>query len=360
MRYDTIALRELAASEWARWREIQLEAPQLSSPYFCPEFARCVADVRDDSRVCVLERDAQIVGFFPYQRKRLGVGGPIGGVVSDYHGLVAAADLGCDTGKMLERCRLLAWEFDHVPVEQSAFARHHRVLAPSPTIDVSKGFDAYLEQLRRTGSSRLQQLRRKARKLEREVGPLRFEAHTDDPLVVRRVLQWKSEQCRRTGASDFFDEHPCTRSLVTRIAATQSEHFRGVVSALWAGDELVAAHLGMCSHRALHWWFPVYNRAFGRYSPGALLLLRVVEHAAKSGLTLVDLGKGDDAYKSIFANTEAMLAEGYVASHSLVSRIRDARDKTHRLIRTAAAPLRPAWRSVRRWMRPEPVPAPAT
>jgi CelD/BcsL family acetyltransferase involved in cellulose biosynthesis len=357
VRYELVKIDDLGASEWKRWRAIQRETRQLSSPYFSPEFARCVAEVRDDARVCVIERDGVPSGFFPFQRKWLGFGAPIGGVISDYHGLVAPMDLACDTERMLERCRLLAWEFDHLPADQRAFACHHRAHAPSPAIDLSDGFDAYLDDLRGTGSSRLQQLRRKARKLEREVGPLRFAPAIEDPAVLRTVIDWKSQQCRRTGAPDFFMQLPWTRALVMRISETRTRSFQGMLSALWAGDELVSAHFGMCSERVLHWWFPVYNRAFGRYSPGALLLLHVIEHASARGLDLVDLGKGDDAYKATFANSQTLLAEGYATSRAFISRIRAARETTHRLLRSAAAPLRPAWRNMRRWIRLEPAPA---
>jgi CelD/BcsL family acetyltransferase involved in cellulose biosynthesis len=352
MRYEMVAMEELGVAEWTRWRHIQSSTPALASPYFCPEFARCVAEVCDDVRVCVIERDGESVGFFPFQRKAFGVGLPLGGVVSDYHGIIAPMDLSCDAAKMLESCRLLTWAFDHLPADQQAFVSYHRGRAISPAIDVSKGIDAYLEELRQAGSSRVSQLRRKARKLEREVGPLRFEPHVSDVGVLRTVIKWKSEQCRRTGAPDFFVQRPWTRALMSKIWATETEHFRGMLSALWAGDHLLAAHLGMCSDRALHWWFPVYDRAFGSYSPGAILLLRVAELASTLGLGTVDLGKGNDAYKSTFANAHTDLAEGCATSHPLISSARDARAATQRWLRTSAAPLRPAWRTVRRWMQP--------
>jgi CelD/BcsL family acetyltransferase involved in cellulose biosynthesis len=353
MRYEIVVMEELGVSEWTRWREIQRSTPQLASPYFCPEFARCVAEVREDVRICVLEDDGVCVGFFPFQLRSLGVGVPLGGVVSDYHGIVAPMDLRCDTPKMLEKCRLLTWEFDHLVAEQEAFAPHHLGQAISPAIDVSRGFDAYVEELRRAGSSRVSQLRRKARKLEREVGPIRFEAHVDDPAVLRTVIQWKSEQCRRTGAPDFFVQQPWTRALMSRIWCTETEHFRGLLSVLWSGDELMAAHLGMRSDRALHWWFPVYNRAFGIHSPGALLLLRVAELAASLGIAVVDLGKGDDPYKRTFANTHTRLAEGFAASHRWIAGVEHARASTRRWLRASSAPLRPAWRALRRLMQPQ-------
>jgi CelD/BcsL family acetyltransferase involved in cellulose biosynthesis len=151
---------------------------------------------------------------------------------------------------------------------------------------------------------------------------------------------------------DFF-AYPWTRELIEHIAQAKEPHFAGALSALYAGDELVAAHFGMYSERAWHWWFPVYEHAFAKYSPGALLLLRVAEEAAGRGLELLDLGKGDDAYKSSFSNTEIRLAEGCASRPSLGSALRWGRDTGEKLLRALplGEPVRAALRRVRQWER---------
>ena len=82
----------------------------------------------------------------------------------------------------------------------------------------------------------------------------------------------------------------------------------------------------MYSERAWHWWFPVYEHSFAKYSPGALLLLGVAEEAAARGIALLDLGKGDDAYKSSFSNTDTPLAEGCASRRSLGAALRWGRE----------------------------------
>jgi CelD/BcsL family acetyltransferase involved in cellulose biosynthesis len=184
--------------------------------------------------------------------------------------------------------------------------------------------------------------------MARELGPLRFEADAREPAVLERVLSWKSAQCQRTGSVDFFALR-WTRELVERIAATQDASFGGVLSALYAGDQLVAAHLGMRSERAWHWWFPVYNREFARYSPGGILLLRVAEAAAKSGASVLDLGKGLDEYKESFATCAIPLFEGCAAQTALVPWLRDLAERGEHSLRGARwiRPLRPALRGLR-------------
>jgi CelD/BcsL family acetyltransferase involved in cellulose biosynthesis len=127
------------------------------------------------------------------------------------------------------------------------------------------------------------------------------------------VFAWKSDQCRRTGVFDFF-QLSWTRELVARILSEDTPHFAGRLSALYAGDQLLAAHMGMRSERVWHWWFPVYDQAAGKYSPGGILLLRVAEAAAAEGALALDLGKGDDPYKQSFADSDAPIGSRGPAS----------------------------------------------
>jgi hypothetical protein len=92
VRYHLIAPSELDSSLTDVWRVIQVANDRFSSPYFDPEFTRLVAEVRNDVRVVIIENERRIVGFFPYQRNGLGLGKPVGGPLSDYHGVICTAD----------------------------------------------------------------------------------------------------------------------------------------------------------------------------------------------------------------------------------------------------------------------------
>jgi CelD/BcsL family acetyltransferase involved in cellulose biosynthesis len=351
-KFSVISAGELGTEERASWQNLQQQNPLLASPYFCPEFTLAVAGVRDDVRICVMEDGRRITGFFPFQRGRFGAGRPVGGKLSDYQGAIAEPDASWDVERLLSACRLGFWQFDHLVVGQLPFEKYAHSRSISPIVDVSAGFDEYRAGRRRAGSSRIGQLERKAHKLAREVGPLRFEAHSNDPQVLAQVFTGKSEQCRRTGVIDYF-ALPWTRSLVERVLDIQLPHFAGMLSALYAGDQLVAAHLGMRSTRVWHWWFPVYVTAFARYSPGGILLLKLAEQAAALGLDYVDLGKGDDAYKAAFHNRAIMLAEGRAARRSVGTALHDLGTSLERRLRASALiePVRPALRGVKQWMR---------
>jgi CelD/BcsL family acetyltransferase involved in cellulose biosynthesis len=309
--------RALAEDQMQRWSELQLSQESVASPFFRPEFTHAVAMVRPDVYVAVLERPDRVVGFLPYQRKRLGIGRPVGGLLSDYHGAVAEPELEWDPASVVRACGLKAWDFNHLVTSQPAFACFHDGYSASPYLDLSHGFEAYRRCRSAARSREIPNIQRKARKCEREVGTLRFTAHNTDLQLLHQVLRWKSTQYRQTGVPDIFTSR-WTGELLERILATDSENFAGMLSTLHAGEHLVAAHMGMRSRDVWHWWFPAYDPRFARWSPGLILLLEMARCADGLGLRLIDLGKGDESYKARLTSDAVPLAEGSVTVSRVV------------------------------------------
>ena len=356
MKITRIRASELDNSLAQRWRAWSDADPSLASPYFCLDYLQAVAQVRDDVFVAVLEQDGAVQGFFPYQMNSRRVAGPVGGRLSDFHGLIASPALtGLDATALMRALGIDIWDFDHVPASQTLFAPHAKIHDESPIMDVSQGYAGYLEQRKAAGAQRVAQMLRKARKFEREVGPLRFDADCRDRRAFDQTVQWKREQCLRTGVPDFMS-WGWTVELLERIWAVDHSGFAGRLSVLWHGDVILAAHFGMRSRSVWHWWFPGYNATFSDHSPGGILLLRVAEAAAQAGMSHVDLGKGQDAYKRSFATGSIPLVEGAVMVPSLTSRLRRTRVAGRSFLRESAVlgPARSAFRQLRNWIAPRP------
>jgi CelD/BcsL family acetyltransferase involved in cellulose biosynthesis len=302
----------LPASVVSDWSERQRSEPTLASPFFRPEFTQLVAACRAGVRVAVLDD----IGLFPFQRGRLGVGYPVGSRLSDHHGLVAAPSADADAGELLRGTGLSAWEFDGALAVQRAFAPYRARLRQSPTLELGEGWDAYARSRAADGSSILAESARKARRLEKRLGPLRFEARVADAQTLELLLAWKSAQYARTGAVDIF-RFAWVRDVVRRAHAIDAPAFAGVLSALYAGTTPVALHFGLRSASVWHWWLPAYDPAHARDSPGTILLERMARAAPELGLATIDLGKGDARYKSRFANGAVELATGVATRPSL-------------------------------------------
>jgi CelD/BcsL family acetyltransferase involved in cellulose biosynthesis len=94
---------------------------------------------------------------------------------------------------------------------------------------------------------------------------------------------------------------------------------------LRAGGTIVAAELGLTAGDRHHLWFPIYDPAFARYSPGALMTLETLRAAAERGIARVDFGPSEEAYKEDFAVPMEPVLEGTVAMRpSLMTHLRGA------------------------------------
>ena len=327
-KYSKLTAPELDRSLIAEWSNVQRSDPAFSSPFLSPQFTLAVADVRDDVFVTVIENDGKPVGFFPHQadgHRAL----PVGGRLNDCHAVIASDKAQWSPRDLVAASGLSLWDFNHLIDSQTQFRPHAHTTAVSPLINLAKGTDAYLEDRRAAGSKRVAQFQRKWRKLLREKGgesEVRFVPRSDDKSALERVIQWKLDQCLRTGSYPYFNE-TWTVDLVHRLHQTEEADFFGALSVLFVGDTVAAAHFGMASDRWWHWWFPTYSNDWSAYSPGGLMLLKLCEHVGSEDATqdTIDLGKGDDVYKSSFANGEYGLLEGHVANRSAYAVYRSAK-----------------------------------
>src|SRR5712664_2223447 len=167
MQVTVIPGRNLDAAQAQTWRRIQNSNADLCSPYFAPEFTSVVAAARNDVEIALIQEGGGVVAFFPFQRESKTVGRAVGHPLSDYHGVICAPDLIFDPLGLLRACKLVAWDFDHLLVSQRSFQSFHQFSEFSPIIDLSKGFDRYLEERKSSGSG-LRRPLQFMRKVERE------------------------------------------------------------------------------------------------------------------------------------------------------------------------------------------------
>jgi CelD/BcsL family acetyltransferase involved in cellulose biosynthesis len=366
MQISVIRPAELGPAELAAWRDLQRQTESLANPFLGPEFAVAVGGLRAGARVAVLAEGPDIVGFFPFEKQRLGGAAPIGAGLTDCQGLVHAPGLEWDPRQLLRACGISAWQFDHLVAGQLPFERYQAARAASPVIDLTDGFDAYHARLRARSRQFCSNLARKARKLGREEGELRFVLDSRDAAALRIFMSWKSDQYRRTGRADRFDR-PWIVELIDSLFSTHTDGFSGQLSCLYAGDALVAAHFGVRSAHVLADWFPTYATSFGRYSPGLIMHLRMAEESAAAGVRQIDMGKGAKRYKEALKSGDLFVAEGIVTGRSVLgaaSWVRrypalwaERQVRAHPPLFAAADRLLLRYGQVRSSLRPAPAPA---
>jgi CelD/BcsL family acetyltransferase involved in cellulose biosynthesis len=317
MKTTIIPAAQLSDRHICAWSEIQRARAELDSPFLRPEFTQAVASVRDDVEVAVLEEHGEMVGFFPYQRSSRGVAAPVGGRMSDFQAVIVRKNAAWDPEALLQSCGLKAWHFNHLMVSQEELRPYHRLVEDSPYTDLSGGFAAYCARHGRRAENPFPHITIKARKLQRQNGPLRFEVDTKNPRVFDTLIEWKIQQYRQMRVANCFAV-PWTRALVQRILNCRDEAFAGMLSALYAGDHLVAAQFGMRSDNVLHYWFIGYDPAFSKFSPGLIRDLKLMEAAASLGIRRLDFGKGMTDMKQYLMCGASQVAVGSVDLRPLV------------------------------------------
>lgn len=291
-----VPLDQLPPHLLALWREMLEDAGPDIGPFLHPEFVRAVAAVRPNIEVGVLEDAGEIGGFLPYQRGPWGIARPVAGRLCDQAGAVLRAGSSWQPRAFARAVDLRAIRLANAPVGDPALAPFQDRPRRIRFLDMSAGFETYRKQNLASGSRFIRQIESRVRKAEAQLGPMRFEWHTDDDAVIGTLLAWKAAQRRQSGTPNIFDL-PWARGLVERLRRIHVDGFEGVLSAVWFGDTLAAAHFGIRSASVLQYWVPGYNAAFARYSPGLACLLAVAKEAANRGVVRVDLGVGEQRFK---------------------------------------------------------------
>lgn len=301
----------LTETELSTWSRLQSRFDRFESPYFRPEFARAMAAVRDDVEVAVLYDGESPAGFFPYHRVSDDVCLPIGREFSDFHGVVIDPAVEWCPRELMRACGLKVWNFDHLIAEQSELAEYAYGSMPSPFIDVSRGFEAYRKAKRQDGSKRIKRTLRAKRKLEREIGEVRFVPDCGDAAILDQLLAWKSQQYRDSGLFDLFSVD-WTRDLLHHCLRQRDNAFRGMLSVLYVNEQIAAIEFGIRAHGVLHSWFPAYDQDLSNYGLGNILLVEILQAAETLGIERVHLGKAEETYKMSFASGSVQVAEGAV------------------------------------------------
>lgn len=314
---DVIHPGELGPAEISLWHQMQNTTPSLANPFLSPEFAAAVGRHRGGARVAVLSDGSETVGFFPFERRRLGVGLPISGWLSACQGVVCWPSTQWSTHELLRGCGLSAWRFDNLLVGQKPFEAYHSAVTPSPVIKLG---DGYLGNLRASAPRMCRELDRKSRKLSREFGALRLVCDSPDPALLRLLMSWKSGQYRRTQHVDRF-ANPWVAQLFEELHALRTDALSGVLSVLYAGDRPVSIQFGLRTGDLLVGWFTGYDVQFRKYSPGMMQVMMLAEALPAHGVREVHVGKGAARFTRAIKNSDFFVAEGTATTRTPMGRM---------------------------------------
>ncbi|PXX47459.1 GNAT family N-acetyltransferase [Undibacterium pigrum] len=321
MKFRLIRAKELDASIMAHWADLRGQNVVYDSPYYAPAFTSIIASAREDARILLCEDAGSVAGIWPFHALSNSRAVSIGDFLADYQGPICKASIDLDFGNALRAMQCRYFSYNHMPLDLAKFSEYAWVQSQSHTLDLTGGFEAYAQRLtEKRDATLLKKVATNERKLSKKYGDLRFELQSTSDADFAALLAGKSDQYQRTvGAEHDIFKRDWVRKVVDEIRITDTPDFAGMVSTLYAGDTLIAAHFGMRSSKVMHYWFPWYHTDYAEYSPGLVLLAQCARHAAQAGISLIDLGRGDQAYKLRFATGAQQLCEGAISSPAILS-----------------------------------------
>ncbi|WP_019962125.1 GNAT family N-acetyltransferase [Woodsholea maritima] len=308
--------KDLSEAERQCWRDFLKTDALYESPYFALGFLDAMAKVRSDTRVALIYRAGALIAFLPYHQVSFGYARPLGGPLGDHHGLIQAPDVIIDLEHVFSEAGIGVFDFFGGFSAQRSFAPYTTRHDGSWVIDVSEGYEAFVETRRQIEPKAMRNIRNRRRKLETE-GALTFTIEDQREAIFDTALEWKGAQYDRSGHVNVFT-FDWTRNLLKELIWGEYEGVKGVMSSLEIDGQMVAAHIGMKSDTVLHYWFPVYDGNFHKLSPGLNLLMAIAEDQSAKGVKALHLGPGEYDFKQHLSSYQFPLISGFVATPSWI------------------------------------------
>ena len=281
--------------------------PCVAEPFFSLTFAQVVDRHRPNARVAVVEDDGAIQAFLPFDLGPHRVGMPIGDPMNNLQGFVSGGAT-IDARQVIRKAGLRGWRYTAAPAKQCALAAHHyaETLVEALLIDLSDGYESYFASRSKKFTA---DFGKQWRSLERRVGPASLEWGSTAPEHIRQLIDWKSD--KYGGTRELFAE-PAARSILEELSVSSSEDCGGVVTVLQAGEQVLAVNSILTCPGVIFGWFMGHDPEMKKFSPGKLILLATAEEAARRNITRLELGAGQDDYKSRLSNGSYPVAGGAV------------------------------------------------
>lgn len=318
MKYRLFRLNEMTADLWGVFAGLRNARSRYDDPFFDPDYARLVAEVRPDARFGFAFDGDDVAGVWPLHRRPGAWARPIGGPFSDWHGPILAAGTDLRPHQFLKGLGLHGMStFGWLPQDEESETR--LTIVGANMTDVKGDWAGFMAGQTERWPKHFKKMRRLGRNLERDFGEVEFRFDDVSDATFDRLILLKREQFSRTGRHDVLAAD-WTRKLFQTLRRAQGDRFRLRLVSLHFDGKHAASELLLQSDKVMHGWITAYEQEFGQYSPGNILVQNMLEQMAPSGPQIYDAGPGLDHYKRHYSNYQKPVGSGVVRSKSLAIR----------------------------------------
>jgi CelD/BcsL family acetyltransferase involved in cellulose biosynthesis len=330
MECEIVNAATLSREHQERWSSIVRKLPSFDAPPFYPEFICCLATHIPFCKVAVLSDGAGVFGYLAFSEvpgTKIARSIPM----CDYEPIIVEPGRSVGVRELIHAMGYRSWQFQSVLTDQLSFAAATRIsTSRSPRAVLTDGFEAYRSKLNAAGKS-AGNIQTKIRLLERDRGPIKLVHGLTDEAVVARLLQLKAH---KYASGESFP--PFVHDILIHFLRQATGRLTGNVSMLMAGDQEVASLYWLKADRLLYYWFPTYDPAMRRYSPGLLLVWSLLIDLRSLDCDSIDFGPGGEPYKEYFANAHLTVYSGDVNANAMIAAAYRAYDRLERTVRSSA------------------------
>lgn len=314
MKFDLYKPQTMSRELWQAFADLRDANTLYDNPFFDPDYARLVGEVREDTRIGVASNGEDILGFWALHVRPGGWSRPIGGPFSDWHGPVLAARAALSPEAFLRGLGLSGMTVSALQPSSSVTPmKMHR--SGANVSDLSQGWAPFLEQQQQNWPKHFKKMRRLYRNVDRDFSGISFQWDDRSDTAFDRLIELKRTQFDRTGLHDVLKPQ-WTQDLLDRLRHFEGRRFRARLSSLSYDDNRVAAEMVLQSDTVMHGWLTAYEPEYASYSPGNMLVQEMLQQMPEHGLTIYDAGPGLYHYKRHYSNMQIPLDTGVIRAAS--------------------------------------------
>lgn len=315
MKYKLYRPKDLSAEQWQIYAALRDARAIYDDPFFDPDFARLVGEVREDTRIGFASDRNGVFAVWPMHIRPGNWARPIGAPFSDWNGPILAEDTRLSSQEILAGFELSGFTTQGFKPHSLAPTSDLKRVGANIT-DLSAGWDKYISNQQDQWPKHFKKMRRIYRKIERDLNDFTIICDDNRDAAFETTLKWKRAQFARTGLFDVLNAS-WTRALLDRLRGFEGTRLRARLSTLSFGDTLGAAEFNLQSDTILHGWITSFDQNYRSYSPGNVLLQEMLKAMPQAGLTAYDAGPGHDHYKRHYANQQMPIETGVVIGDTL-------------------------------------------
>lgn len=317
--------KELSFQDRRDWKQILQSDFQYQSPLLSPEFMDLISHSRSDVRCILVRRGRDLVAVLPVFQRNFGLVRPVGAPFSDYAAPILSKEADLTIEEIIALSGYAAYRSNAVllPASEEVDIEADSVMRSFIIHLKGQTAEEHLEANRALHAKRYKNFRRLMNKLERECGKIEFVYGPAKDLPVETLLEWKSEQFVREGLLDITTSRNSASILteISKLNAPDESNLSGFMTCLKVNGEIIVGHFGVRDEANFHPWISAYDPDFEDYSPGLLLLYKIVEEMDHMGLESYDLSTGHESYKKYFCSAARFTRDVNITAPSVMGRL---------------------------------------